>query len=284
MLTDRADLHVHTNRSDGTNSPADVVRIAADVGLGAVGITDHDSMAGIAEALEAADGLAVTVVPGVEVNAREGPFEVHVLGYFIDLEAQEFQDLLYRLRSGRVERAKAILARLASLGIHLDFEELVSSTGEAQSLGRPHIASLLCAQGHATTPKDAFRQLLRKGAPAYVEPFTVTPGEATEAIRGSGGAPVFAHPGIVGLDHLIDELTQVGLAGIEVAHPQHKPAMEEKYRRMAQERGLLMTGGSDCHGERGLGTTRIGEVTCDMAVVEQLQAAAQDGRAVEGEG
>jgi len=265
----RADLHVHTRYSDGTLTPAETVAAAAAAGLVALSITDHDTVAGTAEASAAAEGTGVVVVPGVEVSAREGPYDVHILGYFVDTVDSDLVEFLRLLAEGRLARARVILERLAAMDIHLDFDELADRAA-AHVLGRPHIAALLAEQGHAATAQEAFRQLLRKGAPAYVEPHTVTPEEAVTAIRRAGGAAVFAHPGLIGLDQCLRGLTECGLCGVEAYHPYHTPDQVERYAAMAAELGLITTGGSDSHGAVG-SATRIGQVTCSMEAVEALR-------------
>lgn len=269
----RADLHVHTRYSDGTLTPAEAVAAAAESGLAALSITDHDTVAGTAEGAAAAEGIGLLTIPGVEVSAREGPYDVHILGYFVDTADAELIEFLRLLAEGRLARARVILERLAAMDIHLDFDELADRAA-AHVLGRPHIAALLAEQGHAATPQEAFRQLLRKGAPAYVEPHTVTPEEAVTAILRAGGAAVFAHPGLIGLDHCLRGLVECGLSGIEVYHPYHTPDQVERYAAMAVELGLIATGGSDSHGAVG-SATRIGQATCSMEVVEALRLRSQ---------
>jgi len=266
----RADLHVHTTCSDGTLTPPEVVRAAADLGLAAVGITDHDTTVGVAEALAMSASTGTAVVPGVEINTEDVAFEVHILGYYIDLGSERLQGLLRRLRRGRIERAKEILRRLDRLGIRIDFDELAHRE-DTRALGRPHIARVLYERGHAPTTNAAFRRFLKKGSPAFVERYRITPEEATSAIVAAGGVAVFAHPGLLGRDSTLRALMDVGLAGIEVYHPEHTEDKVRKYEAMARDLSLIATGGSDSHGTKSMRTVEIGEATCDAGVVDQLR-------------
>ncbi|WP_342566413.1 PHP domain-containing protein [Paenibacillus sp. FSL R7-0345] len=280
-LQGRADLHTHTQASDGMQPPAENVRIAFDKGLSAVAITDHDTVSGVAEALEAGRKYGITVVPGVEISTRAEGKEIHVLGYYIDIEQELFLSRLAAQRDTRAARNEAILAKLRELGIGITLEQVIANLGRElkpdESIGRPHIADELVRLGAAADMRDAFDKYLADGAAAYVSPPRITPEEACEWIIEAGGTPVLAHPGIYGDDALVREIiARSGLRGIEAYHSDHNPADAGRYLAMAEEYGLLVTGGSDFHGARQgvIFHGDLGSVNVPAAVVEQLRGAA----------
>ncbi|MBP1156107.1 MULTISPECIES: PHP domain-containing protein [unclassified Paenibacillus] len=250
-----ADLHTHTLASDGTRSPADNVRLAAEAGLGAVAVTDHDTVGGLAEAAEAGLKYGIAVVPGVEISTVHDGQDIHVLGYWIDDEDPLFLSRLADLRQVRDRRNEMIIARLQELGISITMEDVLrsvqASKKEGDTVGRPHIADALERLGAADSMADAFNRYLGKGAAAYVNPPRITPFEAVRWVLEAGGAPVLAHPGLYGQDELIPQLTEIGLVGLEAYHSDHSPEQEKHYASLAATHGLLITAGSDYHGERG---------------------------------
>ncbi|WP_138493120.1 PHP domain-containing protein [Paenibacillus pinistramenti] len=273
-----ADLHTHTTASDGLNSPGDNVRIAREKGLSAVAITDHDTAAGIDEALAAGEELGITVVPGVEISTRAEDTEIHVLGYFINHRDPLLLERLQGLRETRGRRNEAILANLQQLGVLLTMEDVLNELGrelkEGESLGRPHIAAAMAAKGYAADIRDAFNRYLAEGAPAYAPAARISPLEAFAWIREAGGVPVIAHPGIYGNDDLVLKLIESGRpGGIEVYHSDHSPEDERRYGEWAERFGLIATGGSDYHGVRN-GSAFHGDLggrTVSMQVVCQLK-------------
>lgn len=260
----RADLHVHTTASDGTLAPWEVVRRAAARGLAAVAITDHDSVAGIPAAREAAVTLPLEVVPGIELGCEYRGEEVHILGYFPDLEAAELQRTLVRLARDRRERMEEMLDRCRQLGLVLPEEK-----AQALSQGIPtraHLARALVEMGYAASASEAFHLYLDRGRPAYVPRDHLSPPEAVRLLRRAGGCPVLAHPGLLQDDSFLPSLVEAGLVGIEVYYPEHDLAVTQKYLALAKRWGLLATGGSDCHGE----PERLGKATAPYEVVEDL--------------
>lgn len=260
--------------------PAENVRLAYEKGLAAVAITDHDTVSGIAEALEAGKRLGITVVPGVEISTRAGGKEIHVLGYYIDTEQELFLSRLEQQRNTRLGRNEAIIDKLRGLGIEISMEQVLSGMGRElkpdESVGRPHIADELVRLGAAADMRDAFDKYLAEGAAAYVSPPRITPETACRWIQEAGGAAVLAHPGIYGDDELVRKILETGaLRGIEVYHSDHGPAEHERYLALAEEFGLLVTGGSDFHGARQgvIFHGDIGSVHVSTAVLEQLKAA-----------
>jgi hypothetical protein len=274
----RCDLHTHTEASDGMQSPEENVRLAKEKGLIAVAITDHDTVAGVKEASEAGEKYGITVVPGVEISTRAGGKDIHVLGYYVDPTNERFLTRLEGLRDTRALRNEAIITKLRELGIKITLEAVIRGIGRElkpdESMGRPHIADELVRLGAATDMRDAFNNYLAEGAAAYVSPPRITPEEACNWIIEAGGAPVLAHPGLYGDDPLVQGILERGtFKGIEVYHSDHEPADSERYLAMADQYGLVITGGSDFHGARQgvIFHGDIGSVTVSVEVLEQLK-------------
>jgi hypothetical protein len=254
----RIDLHIHSTASDGTLTPAEIVRQAAALNLGAIAITDHDSVDGSREALEAGVPARLGFLTGVEVSAspppsypRRGSF--HILGYRVDVTDNALNRELAKLQDARKNRNPGILSKLVALGIPIRMEEVKTVAGSGQ-IGRPHIAKLLISKGAADTIEDAFDRYLGTGKAAYVDKYRIDCARAIKRIKSAGGIAVLAHPGLLELDsdrHLEDiltELKQMGLAGIEVYYPEHSECQTRRFMQLAQHFELLMTGGSDYHG------------------------------------
>jgi len=272
-----ADLHTHTLASDGTQAPAENVRLAAAAGLGAVAITDHDTVAGIEEALEAADRYGITVVPGVEISTVAGGTDIHVLGYYIDYTSGQLLDRLAELRSVRDKRNDMMLERLNGLGLEVTMADVLASLQASkkadESIGRPHIADALVRKGYVASMAEAFDRYLGKDGAAYVNPPRIGPQTALQWIVEAGGVPVLAHPGLYGQDELIGELAGLGLAGLEVYHSDHSPEQEAHYLALAERYRLIVTAGSDFHGERNgvVFHAPVGARKTDIRVLEQLK-------------
>ncbi|GAA0832253.1 PHP domain-containing protein [Bifidobacterium pullorum subsp. gallinarum] len=274
------DLHSHTQASDGMNRPSENVQLAFERGLGALAITDHDTVAGVEEALQAGERLNMVVVPGVEISTMAGGTDIHVLGYYVDYRDPVFLERLAELRRTREQRNARIIDKLQELGIELTMEEVIKGLGRQlepdESIGRPHIADALVLKGHALHLRDAFDRYLAQGAAAYVPQPRIHPKEACEWIREAGGVPVLAHPGLYGDDGLVREVIQAAaFKGIEVYHSDHEAPDELRYLAMAKEYGLIVTAGSDYHGERQGQVFHgdIGSRQVPMQVLEQLQQA-----------
>ena len=249
MPASTVDLHLHSTASDGSYPPETVVALAERAGLRVMALTDHDSIAGVAPAEARAERSGIRVIPGVELSVNEAGFDVHLLAYGFDPADKGLNAALTRYRESRRERAKKMLSRLKGLGIriHLDEVEEIACGG---ALGRPHIAEALMRGGHVETFHEAFQRFLGHHAPAYVAKQTVTLEEAVGVVRDAGGVTALAHPGTLNRDHLIAGWARRGLDGIEVWHSKHAPPDVARYRAIAEKQGLLMTGGSDFHGER----------------------------------
>jgi predicted metal-dependent phosphoesterase TrpH len=244
-------------------------------------VTDHDTVAGIDEALQAGAALGVTVVPGVEISTLSGGQDIHVLGYYINHKDALFLQRLAGLRSVRDQRNELMLERLNELGLALTMDEvlagLAASKKADETIGRPHIAEALLRKGYVTTIAEAFDRYLGKEGAAYVNPPRIEPATAIEWIVDAGGVPVLAHPGLYGQDELIARLAERGLAGLEVYHSDHTPEQEAHYKAVAEGLGLIMTGGSDFHGERGgvVFHAPVGSRKVELSVLQQLIKAKQ---------
>lgn len=280
-----ADLHTHTYVSDGIGSPASNVRGAKEAGLAAVAITDHDAVGGLAEAEEEGRRIGIIVVPGVEISTVAEGIDVHVLGYYY--EANElFLSRLEELRDVRDKRNQLMLLKLQELGVPITMEEVIAAAGPGkkpdESVGRPHFADVLIAKGIVADRQEAFDRYLGTGGAAYVNPPRIRPEDAIRYIHEAGGAAVLAHPGLYHNDTLVEHLAvHGGLDGIEAYHSDHSREESERYEALANREGLVVTAGSDFHGEKNgevfhgpIGSRRI-----SVAVLTKLQERAASHRA-----
>lgn len=273
-----ADLHVHTNISDSTFSPEKVVEYAKLEGLDAIAITDHDTCDAITPAIVLAKDINLEIIPGVELTAEVDDDEIHILGYFIDWQDDSFTQKLKELCRVREERAKEILKRLAEQGIDLKYEDLIELAGPATgSVGRLHIANLLYKKGKVACIREAFKKYIGNDCPAYVKKFKLSPKEAVDMIKSVGGVAVLAHPKTINtearpLKDTIKALAEDGIQGIEVYHSDHNAKDSREFKEMADELGLLITGGSDCHG-LGKKEVMLGKIKVPYELVEKLRQA-----------
>ncbi len=266
------DLHIHSTCSDGTLTPVEVVAEAVARGVRVVAIADHDITDGIEPAAAAAAAQGVDLVPAVEINTDYEGAEVHVLGYWIEPAHPPLQEMLARIRNARLERNRQIIARLASVGVHIREERVREIAGEG-SVGRPHIAAAIVEGGYAGTPSEAFDRFIGRRGVAYVERYRLTPQEAIRQVRQAGGLPVLAHPAKIRRDALIPELLPVGLAGLEAFHCDHTSGDAAHYLALAKRYGLLVTGGTDSHGPHSDRPVAIGSVPVPDWVGRQIMAA-----------
>jgi predicted metal-dependent phosphoesterase TrpH len=244
----RIDLHIHTIFSDGTYTPEEAVFRAKKLGLVAISITDHDSVAGLASALVAGKRLGIEVVPGVEMSTDVGEDEIHILGYLLNWKKEDFLRQLEKFQAARANRNQKLLKKLDDLGMRVDYRE-VRKLAPRGVISRLHIARLMVEKGYVRSIGDAFEQWLNPGKPAYVQKMKLPPFEIIELLLKAEAIPVLAHPFLSHRDDLIPDLVKAGLKGIEVYHSAHNPQMVAHYKRIAQKHHLLITGGSDCHGE-----------------------------------
>lgn len=266
------DLHLHTHYSDGTFSPEELVRHARARGLAAISVTDHDTFAGIAAAREAA-GSEPEVLSGVEITATFQERELHILGYGFQESAPDFAAYLAGARARRYGRMQAMIDRLREKGIAVTLEEVQAVAGSGASIGRPHLAEVLVKKKVVGSLQEAFQRYIGDRASCFVRQAALSVPEAAQLIRRHGGVAVLAHPYRIVEDAWVPQLIEQGVEGIEVYHSDHSPAVIERYEKMADRLGLLMTGGSDCHGLRKAGGPFIGTVPVPYAVFERLKDA-----------
>ncbi|MFK4728136.1 PHP domain-containing protein [Agromyces mediolanus] len=269
-----ADLHVHSTVSDGTGAPAQLLVEAADAGLQAIALTDHDSTAGWAAAAAAVPSTGVALIPGLELSTREGYHSVHMLGYLVDPDDAALVAETRRIRESRLTRAEQIVRRI-SRDYPLTWDDVLAHSAEGATIGRPHIADALVARGHAPDRSAAFAGILHPRS-GYAEPhYAPDPITGIRLIREAGGVPVLAHPGTRGSDAVIApgrlaQLVQAGLFGLEVDHPENDPAALPRLRELAARFDLAITGSSDYHGEGK--PNRLGEQRTAPEVVARLIA------------
>ena len=291
-MADRFDLHVHSTASDGTLTPTEVAQEAKRVGLTAFALTDHDTVAGVAEATRVGEKIGVEVLAGIELSVveDEGAVQMHVLGLGVDANDAEFVGRLETLSRERRERGLGMLERLSELGIDVP-EEIIRDIAGRQSVGRPHVAAALVRIGACATQQEAFDRFIGRNGPAYVGRRALTIRAAIDLIHSAGGIASLAHPplsvgvdGPGGLEAFVSRPAKLGLDAIEVQHPSHTPKQRKRLSRLARDLGLLPTGGSDFHGDhkpgvqlgRGRGNVQVGAQVFDP-VSEAIRRA---GRAV----
>jgi len=263
------DLHIHSTFSDGTLSPQQIVQVALDKQLTAIAISDHDTISGVVPAQQAAADTELQVLPAVEISTTVDGRDVHILGYFIDLQHVGLLEKLQTIRDARRQRARQIADKLEKSGIPIDFEKLLEEAGP-DSIGRPHIANRLVREGYVHDARQAFARYLRRGGSAYVERYRLAPCEAIELVINAGGISVLAHPALDGAEQHVDRLMDCGLQGIEAYHTVHSPVQTHRYIAMAHEKGLVITGGSDSHGPEGPIPVEIGAVEVPDECAEHL--------------
>jgi predicted metal-dependent phosphoesterase TrpH len=267
----RADLHTHSTASDGTLAPADLVRQAHRRGLSVIALTDHDSTAGLPEAMATGAELGVRVIPGIELSTNISEGEVHILGYGIDPDDATLQAALARYRQARVARAIRIIDRLRGLGVELS-EDAVLATADGASVGRPHIARAMIEAGYVGSVSEAFDRYIGNGKPAFIESERKpTPVEAIELIQAAGGLAIHAHPYTSErFPGSLAELVAAGLAGIEVYYAEYTPEQHRELARIAAEHGILAAGGSDYHGERFKERRDLGTAPLPVDVLDRF--------------
>ncbi|HJR40005.1 MAG TPA: PHP domain-containing protein [Nocardioidaceae bacterium] len=284
----RIDLHTHSNRSDGTTSPSDLVRHASEVGIDVLGLTDHDTTEGWDEAADVADRVGLGLVRGIELSCKLAGYGVHLLAYLPDPTHPALAAELERILDGRSSRLPAILDKLRDLGIDIEAKDVRRLAGEAAAMGRPHVADALVAKGVVASRKEAFDRFLGTGGPAYVKRYAADLHEMVGTVAAAGGVTVLAHPwasrhNFDALDAAgLAALKEIGLSGIEVDHQDHDPSTRERLREIARDLDLVVTGSSDYHGdgkvdhELGCNTTAPEEYERLVALAEK--AAIASGR------
>lgn len=279
---------MHTTASDGLLSPDELVRFCIKRGLEAIAIADHDTTDGIAPAIKAAESTSLTIIPAIEISTDIPRAEVHVLGYFIDYQDAQLLETLQRLRLSRVDRAQRMVAKLAQLGMPVEWERVLE-LAQGGVIGRPHVARALWEKGYVSSPAEAFAKYISRNGPAYVERYRLTPTEAVELVTAARGIAALAHPIIESLptmelsektrlESLLPELVQAGLVGIETYYPGYTPEIERYLLRLGNSFGLVPTGGSDYHG-LGISAVDPGTVEVPRSSLDRLCAALAKSRA-----
>ncbi len=266
------DLHTHSLRSDGAYAPGELVRMAAARGVRIQALSDHDTLAGVAEAVAVGETLGVRVIPSTELNTESEWGDVHVLGYFLDPADAALEERLRWLRENRGRRIELMVERLAELGHPVSLAR-VMEIAQGGALGRPHLAQALFEAGHVPSYDEAFHTLLSKESPAYVARVGLTPLEAVELVRRHGGVPSLAHPFTVAipLENALPQLVAAGLVGIECYYGSHPVESTVRYLALAERYGLIPTGGSDFHG-RGAHGAPLGGTRVPPSTIEALEA------------
>lgn len=271
-----ADLHLHTNLSDGTLTPEDLVRQSKEAGLDSIAIVDHDTVSAIEPALREAAKTDLEVIPGVELTAEHEKSEIHILGYFIDYNDRLLLEELAALRKNREDRIYSMLDKLKVYhGIDIDPKSIFRDV-KGGTVGRLHIAKALIENKHASCVYEAFDKYIGDKSAAYVANFKLSPQQAIDLIRKTGGISVLAHPYVIKNDELILDFIGFGLRGIEVFYPEHSQSMINFYSDLAEKHGLLLTGGSDFHGS-AKPEVKLGTVKLPYSYVEKLKLAKKEG-------
>ena len=264
------DLHMHSTASDGTQPVEDLMKLAAQVGIKTLSLTDHDTTAALDRAIEVGAALGLEVIPGIELSSEEGG-EIHVLGYFIQYKDEVFQKELERFRFGRYGRAQLIVEKLAGIGLPLDWERVLQIAGDAAPQ-RPHIAEAMKEKGYVENVKQAFDLYLYNDGPAYVEREKITPVQAIELIQSVGGLAVLAHPTYMkNLNEVLPKMVEAGLTGMEVYYGHNTEEQVTSFADLAKKYNLVATGGSDWHGRPDGGQIYIGDRLVPPTVINQLK-------------
>ena len=266
------DLHLHTTASDGLFEPAALVDLAWRAGIRTMSVTDHDTTAALGEAENAATASGIAFVPGIEITAVHNGRDVHLLGYFIDRDDTALAEFLERQRADRVRRVDEMAQKLAGMGKPVDREALLAPRRSGTSLGRPMVARALVRAGHVTDTRQAFDQLIGEGRPAFIPRCGPSPADVIGIIGRAGGLASLAHPGLLRRDELIPGMIDSGLTAVEAFHSDHDASTTERYLSFADRYGILVSGGSDYHGEKERRKAAFGAVGLPPERFERLKA------------
>lgn len=265
-----ADLHVHTDFSDGTFTPEEVVRRARDKGLSCIAICDHDTVDGIGPSIEYSKKIPMEIIPGVELTVIKDSKELHVLGYFITWKEKWFRDILTKIQEERIKRIDEMIKKLKRFNIEVSKERVMAIAGGKGSVGRLHLARVLREMKAVSSLQMAFNKYIGDFKPCYVADVGFEAQAAIDLILQAKGVSVLAHPATIRDDRLLREFIKYGVHGIEAFHSDHSLSDNKKYEKMAKANGLLITGGSDCHG-LAKGRVLLGGVKVPYSVVENLK-------------
>lgn len=274
-----ADLHSHTNASDGELNPEQLVDRAADAGLKALAVTDHDTIAGLERAIAYGKTRGLEVIPGCELTVYEGTSELHVLALFLDLDkCTALSDLLWKMQEHRRTRGIKMAHKLTEAGFSISEQDVLDAAGGADSIGRAHVGAALARRGHARSAREGILKFLLRGGVGYVPKYELAPADAFAIVRESGGVSILAHPGRTQHDELITPLFHQGLDGIEAYYRSHGEMSRRFYAGLARRYEKLISGGGDFHGPRATPDIRLGESGVDKQVLSELRRAAMNRR------
>jgi predicted metal-dependent phosphoesterase TrpH len=268
-LKHKVDLHSHTNYSDGFHSPEELVHKAKDAEIDILSITDHDSVNAIEEATKIGEKLGIEIIPGVEISSDLRGAEVHILGYFIDIENKELEHYLSFFREERVRRAARIVEKLNNLGFEITLDDVLEKAKNS-AVGRPHIAQAMLEKEIVSSYFEAFNKYIKNGGPAYERKVHLSPQSAFKIISDAGGLSFIAHPAHMP-ESMVKELIEAGADGIEVIHPSHSKDLIRCYRGIVNEYYLLESGGSDFHGGKREDDAKFGKFFTTPAVVDAMR-------------
>jgi len=265
-----ADLHTHTLFSDGTETPEKIVELAKQAGLTSIAITDHDVVAGIDRAIKRGQELGVEVIPGIEFTTEDLNAEIHIVGCFIDYKDLKLLEIIKKMQKARKDRIYKICEKLKAINVNLDPAEVFKIAGH-EAAGRPHVAKALMKQGSVSNFKEAFNRYIAFNGPAYVSHYKLSPAEAIKLVLDARGLPIFAHPAVSHCDQIIPDLKKAGLVGIEAHYISHSQSQTEHYLKLAEKYGLLVSGGSDYHGEGSGREIKPGDVSISDELMDKLR-------------
>jgi len=265
-----ADLHIHTNFSDSTLTPEEVIKDASREGLSCISIVDHDTVDGFEPTRKAGEASGIEVLSGVELSCEVNGKDVHIIGYLIDCNNEKLREQFVCMQDTRVGRMKRMIEKLRELGIeNIDLQE-VRDLAMSQSVGRPHLAMIMKKTGAVSSIKEAFDKYISDEGPAYVKKFKQTPQEGIELIRQAGGVAILAHPMVTNVDELIPSFVEAGLDGLEAHYPNNSKKIVNFYANLAKKHDILVTGGSDSHGKSKT-NTYIGKIKLPYEHVERMK-------------
>jgi len=265
----KADLHTHTNYSDGIWSPEELIRKAKEQSIDILSITDHDNIRGIKEAAEIGRDLGIEIIPGVEISSEIGNREIHILGYFFDPDNVELERYLNFFREERIKRAGRIINKLRNIGFDINLDEVLDKAKNS-SVGRPHIAQVMLERGLTRSFFEAFNKYIGNGSPAFEKKVHLSPQSAFRIITDAGGLSFLAHPGNIP-ENLLKEIIDLGVDGIEVVHPSHSKQQEKFYKGIVNSYFLLECGGSDYHGGRREDDSNFGQYFTNSTSIDAMR-------------
>jgi 3',5'-nucleoside bisphosphate phosphatase len=265
----KVDLHTHTTYSDGANTPRELIQKAKAAGIDVLSITDHDNINGIKEAIQIGKSLGVEIIPGVEISSEISNREIHILGYFFDIDNQELEHYLNFFREERVKRAGRIVNKLRSFGFDITLEDVLNKAKNS-AVGRPHIAQVMLEKGIVSSYYEAFNKYIGNGSPAHEKKVHLSPQSAFRIISDAGGLSFIAHPGNL-QESLLKDLIESGVDGIEVTHPSHSAQQQRFYKGIVNSYFLLESGGSDYHGGKREDEHNLGQYFTNTSAIFAMQ-------------